>query len=282
MNTPDTTTPSPLALLPARAVLRLGGRDARTWLQSLVTNDVEKLATGEGRYAALLTPQGKIMFDFFVTPDGESLLIDCRADQAAALAKRLLMYKLRADIAISDASHELMVAAAWGAAPPPVSRAIVFADPRHDRLGWRLIGEAQEFDMMGVEAGHETAYAAHRIDCGAPEGGVDFAYNDAFPHEANMDLVHGVDFKKGCYIGQEVVSRVHHRGTARKRIVRVAFEGDGPAQGAAVTMGDIAIGEMGGCVAGRGLAGLRLDRVEDARAAGVKLMADGVEIKVCD
>jgi folate-binding protein YgfZ len=268
-----------LTLLNNRSVLRLSGRDARTWLQGLVTNDVENIGAGEGCYAALLTPQGKIMFDFFIVPDGEALLIDCRADHTTALLKRLLMYKLRADIALNDASASLMVAAAWGDAPPPVSRAIVYADPRAEQMGWRMIGEAQEFDLMGIESGLEDAYAAHRIACGIPEGGEDFAYNDAFPHEANMDLVNGVDFRKGCYIGQEVVSRVHHRGTARKRIVAVRFDGAPPAKGAPVTAGELAIGEMGSSLQGLGLAALRTDRLEEARIQGARLLADGVQIK---
>lgn len=269
-----------LALLADRSILRLTGRDGRGWLQGLVTSDIERLAAGEGRYAALLTPQGKILSDFFVVPDGESLLLDCRRDQAQSLLKRLSMYKLRADVALADAGDMLMAAAAWGDAPPAVSRAIVYADPRDPSLGWRLIGEAQEFDLIGIESGHEDAYAAHRILRGIPEGGIDFAFNDAFPHEANLDLLHGVDFKKGCYVGQEVVSRVQHRGTARKRIVPVAFAGDPPATGTAVIAGDVEIGAIGSVGNGRALAMLRIDRVEEAAAAGVKLMAGAVTIKV--
>jgi len=254
-----------------RSVLRLSGRDARPWLQSLVTNEVEKVHAGEGRYAALLTPQGKILFDFFVTPDGENLLIDCRADQAQALAKRLSMYKLRSDVAIASAD-DLAVAVAWGEAPPQVSRAILYADPRSERMGWRMIGEPQEFDLLGIEGSEGDAYAAHRISCGVPEGGIDFAYGDAFPHEANMDLLHGVDFRKGCYIGQEVVSRVHHRGTARKRILRVNLSAP-VATGTPVMAGEIAIGEIGSVAGNDALASLRTDRVEEATNAGVKLKA---------
>ena len=267
-------------LLPGRAILRLSGRDARGWLQNLVTNDVEHLGNGEARFAALLTPQGKILFDFFVVADGENLLLDCPSAQAAALAKRLLMYKLRADVAIAEAGSMLAAAAAWGGAPPKVSRAIVYADPRHESLGWRLIGEPQEFDMLGIEGASEAAYLAHRIACGVPQGGEDFAYGDTFPHEANMDMLHGVDFKKGCYVGQEGVSRVQHRGTARKRIVKVTFEGSSPARGTPVVAGDIAVGEMGSASPPFALASLRLDRAEDAKTAGIGLTADSIALQL--
>ncbi len=268
------------ALLSSRSVLRLSGRDARAWLQGLITNDVESLASGEGRFAALLTPQGKILFDFFVTPDADALLIDCTAASAETLVKRLLMYKLRSGVALAEAGSGFMVAAAWGDQPPAVSRAIIYRDPRHAALGWRIIGEAQELDFLGIEAATEAEYWAKCIACGVPQGGIDFAYNDTFPHEANMDILHGIDFKKGCYVGQEVVSRVQHRGLARKRIVGVTFNGPAPAAGVAVMAGDIVIGEMGSSIAGRGLATLRIDRVEQMQASGVKLFAGVVEINL--
>lgn len=269
--------PTHAAILNSRSVLRLAGKDARNWLQGLVTNDVESLKPGEGRYAALLTPQGKILFDFFVLVDGEALLIDCRTDHAASLSKRLAMYRLRADVSVSEAGSALAVAVAWGEAPPAVSRAILYADPRDPCMGWRFVGEPQEFDLLGMESGHDDAYAAHRIACGMPEGGVDFAYGDAFPHEANMDLLHGVDFKKGCYIGQEVVSRVQHRGTARKRILRVELATPVPA-GTPVMAGETVIGEIGSVNGRQALASLRTDRLADAQAAGSRLSADGVEL----
>jgi len=252
------------ALLAGRSVLRVSGRDARNFLQGLVTNDVEALKQGEGRFAALLTPQGKILFDFFVTPDGEALLIDCNTSQAADLAKRLGFYKLRADVRIADESASLAVAA-FRETPPP-AQALAFADPRHEGLGWRVIAAPDELDRLGVVAGLEDAYAAHRIALGVPEGGADFAYGDTFPHEANMDLVHGVDFKKGCYIGQEVVSRVEHRGTARKRIVRVGFSGPAPARGTEISTGELTIGQMGSSSGQEGLALLRIDRIAEAEA----------------
>ncbi|WP_418902442.1 YgfZ/GcvT domain-containing protein [Terripilifer ovatus] len=242
--------------------MRISGRDARSFLQGLVTNDVEALKQGEGRFAALLTPQGKILFDFFVTPDGDALLIDCNASQAADLAKRLGFYRLRADVRIANESASLAVAA-FRETPPP-AQALAFTDPRHEGMGWRVIGAPDELDRLGVVAGLDDAYAAHRIALGVPEGGADFAYGDTFPHEANMDLVHGVDFKKGCYIGQEVVSRVEHRGTARKRIVRVGFSGPAPGVGMEISAGDLPVGQMGSSAGQEGLALVRLDRFAEA------------------
>jgi folate-binding protein YgfZ len=131
-------------------------------------------------------------------------------------------------------------------------------------MGWRVIGPPDELDRLGVVAGLEDAYSAHRIALGVPEGGADYAYGDTFPHEANMDLVHGVDFKKGCYIGQEVVSRVEHRGTARKRIVRVGFSGAAPARGTGISTGELTIGQMGSSAGQEGLALVRVDRIAEA------------------
>ena len=251
------------ALLSGRGILRVSGQDARSFLQGLITNDVETLKPGEGRFAALLSPQGKILFDFFVAPDGDALLMDCNGAQTADLAKRLGFYKLRADVRVSDESAALSVAA-FGDAP---AQALAFRDPRHAGMGWRVIGTPDELDRLGVIAGLDDTYAALRISLGVPEGGVDFVYGETFPHEANMDLVHGVDFRKGCYIGQEVVSRVEHRGTARKRIVRMGFTGPAPAYGTEILAGDLVIGHMGSSAEKEGLALVRIDRIAEAEGA---------------
>lgn len=267
-----------IAVLGSRAVLRVGGADARAWLQGLVTNDVEHIPPGEARFAALLTPQGKIVADFLIVPDGDGLLIDCAADQAQALARRLAMYRLRANVEISPVAS-LAVAAGWGGPPPAASKGRIFDDPRDPRLGWRAIAAHDELERLG-EPASESEWHAHRIACGAPEGGRDFAWNDAFPHDANMDLLHGIDFKKGCYVGQEVVSRVQHRGLARKRVAIVRLEGRPPPPGAEIRAGDVAVGAMGSSAGGTGLAMLRLDKVDDAQAAGRALAAEGASISV--
>lgn len=267
------------AVLGSRGVLRVSGPDARAWLQGLVTNDVEAIPAGGARFAALLTPQGKIIADFIVVPDGNGLLLDCAADQAGALAKRLAMYKLRAQIAISDVSGSLAVAAGWDGDPPPAINGRVFDDPRDARLGWRAIAAPHELERIG-EAAAESDWHAHRIACGVPQGGIDFAWGDTFPHEANMDRLQGVDFHKGCYVGQEVVSRVQHRGLARKRIAQVRIEGAAPSVGTEVIAGETPVGVMGSSANGAGLALLRLDKVEEALAAGRGLSAHGASLSV--
>jgi folate-binding protein YgfZ len=269
------------AFLADRGVVRVEGEDAPDFLQGLSTNDVVGLSTGEARYAALLTPQGKILFDFFVlrAPGAPpAFLLDCPRALAADLARRLSIYKLRAKVAINDASADFGVVADWGGAVDLPAGAHIYADPRAAALGRRAIltrAAAQAFGEAAL-----PAYEALRIAVGAPMGGVDFAYGDAFPHDADMDLFNGVDFHKGCYVGQEVVSRMKHRGEARKRVVRVRLAGVAPAPGTPVTDGALAIGALGAAAGDQALALLRIDRAAEARAAGRPLEAAGVTVTV--
>jgi len=272
------------AFLADRGVVSVSGEDAAGFLQGLLTNDVEKLAPGAARYAALLTPQGKILFDMIVVraPDagGPVFLIDCSAGQAADLAKRLGFYKLRAKVAIADESATRAVVAFWGGEPGAIEGGIRYADPRDPRLGWRAILPRAAADAVGSE--HAAEYEALRIGAATPKGGVDFAYGDAFPHDVNLDLLNGVDFDKGCYVGQEVVSRMKHRGTARKRIVRVKLAGPPPDPGAPVMDRELAVGTLGSSSGREALGLLRLDRVEDAAAAGRTLSAGGVALTLAE
>jgi folate-binding protein YgfZ len=272
------------AMLEDRGVIRVSGADAAAFLQGLLTNDVEALMPGEARYAALLTPQGKILFDMIIVraPGGEepSYLIDCAAAQTAALAKRLGFYKLRAKVAIADESAERAVVAFWGSEPASVDEGLLYADPRDPRLGWRAILPRPVGAALGFE--HAGEYEGLRIAVGAPKGGVDFVYGDAFPHDANFDLLNGVDFDKGCYVGQEVVSRMKHRGTARKRVARVKLAGRAPAPGTPVLDRDLAVGTLGSSSGREALALLRLDRAEEAKAAGRVLSAEGVELALAE
>jgi folate-binding protein YgfZ len=266
-------------LLADRGVLSISGPQSETFLQDLVSNDVTKLAPGEARYAALLTPQGKILFDMIVvaiTDDGaRAFLIDCARAQVADLAKRLGFYKLRAKVTIEDRSDETAVLAYLDAAPQV--DAIVVRDPRSDAMGFRAYVRREAAEGAQTEIG---PYEARRIAAGVPNGGVDFAYGDAFPHEANFDRINGIDFNKGCYIGQEVVSRMQHRGTARKRIVQVAFSADAPPRGTEINAGKAVIGTMGSSAGGHGLAIVRVDRVEEAKAAGERFVAGGIPLLV--
>ncbi len=263
------------AYLEDRGVVRVSGEDAPAFLQGLLTNDVETLKPGEARYAGLLTPQGKILFDMIAVRDsGEAFLVDGAAAQAADLAKRLGFYKLRAKVAIANESDGLGVVAFWGEPSEAPPDAVVYADPRDPRLGRRAILPRAEASAFGTE--QIAAYEALRNEAVAPKGGVDFAWGDAFPHDANFDLVHGVDFGKGCYVGQEVVSRMKHRGTGRKRVARVRLAADAPPPGTPVLDGELPVGTLGSSSGREALALLRLDRVEEAKVAGRDLTAGGV------
>jgi tRNA-modifying protein YgfZ len=265
-------------LLSDRGVLRVGGPHAETFLQDIVTNDVTKLASGDATYAALLTPQGKILSDMIIAPIEENgaraFLIDCAREQTGELAKRFGFYKLRAKVTIEDRSDATAVVA-YLDGPTPGLSGIVVRDPRSEALGYRA------YVPRAAAAGVNTdmsVYEARRIEAGVPKGGADFAYGDAFPHEANFDRINGVDFQKGCYIGQEVVSRMQHRATTRKRVVKVSFSGDAPPPGTEIKAGDILVGTMGSSAGAHGLAMLRLDRAEEARAAGAQIRAGDTAI----
>jgi folate-binding protein YgfZ len=277
------------AFLPDRGVVKVSGGDARDFLNGLVTTDVALLGPGLGRFGALLTPQGKITADFLITEapagHGGGFLIDCPRALAQGLADKLGFYKLRAEVAIENLSDSLGVLAAWDG-DPAVKPDLAFPDPRNAALGWRILVPeelAQKVaDLIGADLVDSAAYDAHRIASGVPRGGLDFMYGDAFPHETNMDRLHGVDFEKGCYVGQEVVSRMQHRGTARTRIVRMILDGPSPEVGVAVLAGDKPAGTMGSAAGHNGLALIRIDRAADALAAGMPLTAGGLAIRIAE
>jgi tRNA-modifying protein YgfZ len=277
------------AFLPDRGVVKVSGADARDFLNGLVTTDVTLLRPNLGRFGALLTPQGKIVVDFLITEapagHGGGFLIDCPRALAQGLADKLGFYKLRAKVAVANLSDSVGVLAA-GDGDFAVLPDLAFADPRGATLGWRILVPeelAQKVaDLIGAELVDSAAYDAHRIASGVPRGGLDFMYGDAFPHETNMDRLHGVDFDKGCYVGQEVVSRMQHRGTARTRIVRVVLDDFSPEPGATVLAGEKSMGTMGSTSGGNGLALLRTDRVADALDAGATLSAGGLAIHLVD
>jgi folate-binding protein YgfZ len=277
------------AFLGDRGVVKVTGEDARNFLNGLVTTDLTQLAPGLGRFGALLTPQGKIIVDFLITEapagHGGGFLIDCPRALAKGLADKLGFYKLRAKVAVENLSDGLGVIAAWGG-EPVMKPDLAFADPRDAALGWRILAPqdlAQKVaDLVGAELVDGAAYEAHRIATGVPRGGLDFMYGDAFPHETNMDRLHGIDFDKGCYVGQEVVSRMQHRGTARTRTVRVTLDGAPPEAGSPVLAGDKPVGTMGSTSGQNGLALIRTDRATDALDAGLALTAGGLGIRLAD
>ena len=243
-----------------RAVIALEGGEARDFLQGLITNDVTVLAPGRGLYAALLTPQGKILFDFLAAEGDGALLLDCAAASAEALVKRLTLYRLRAKIGIA-LRPQLCVYV--GLSGRPAERAVTFADPRLAALGPRSIGALAEMpDYLEGPA----AYHARRLELGVPEAG-DFGSDKIFALDAGLEEMHGVSFDKGCYVGQELSARMKHRGTARKRILTIRAASPLPQPGAKIVSGDEDIGEIVSVYGAEGFALVRLDRLGQAKAS---------------
>ncbi len=275
------------ALLPDRGVVKVDGADARTLLNGLITSDMGKVAPDRATFAALLTPQGKIIADFIVAQaepsDGGGFFLDCPRALVLTLVERLNFYKLRAKVIVEDLSETLSVLAIWDGSGSS-EYGLLYADPRLPELGLRMMlpphlsqAAAKDVRAQLVDAGE---YEAHRIALAIPRGGLDFVYGDAFPHETDMDQLNGVDFEKGCFVGQEVVSRIEHRGTARNRILGVRYDGFAPEPGVPVQAHEKNLGTFGSAARGHGLAMLRLDRVAEALASGERLTAGGIALEV--
>ena len=240
----------------ARKILRLSGADTRDFLQGLITNDINKIDQGLV-YAALLTPQGKYLSDFFLSTAAEDVLLDVDAEQAEALLKRLSMYRLRAKVEIT--ATDLQVKQGTGAAPQGA-----FADPRHADLGWRLIGTEAGDDGSDWDA----LYVAHCV----PQSGIELG-PDSYILEAGFEALNGVDFRKGCYVGQEVTARMKHKTELRKGLRRVEINGTAPVGCDIIANGKIA-GTLFTQAAGQAIAYLRLDRAKG------EMHADDAEIKL--
>lgn len=267
----------PTAQLGDRAAILIDGADAGHFLQNILTVDLDGLRAGEARPGALLSPQGKILFDFLVSRrGGHGFLLDCRAEQAGDFVRRLMLYRLRARAEIS-VSDQILVFARWDDdSASSQTDSGWLADRRFPEEAGvlRRYGEA-----VATDASPED-FARLRIAHGVAESGADFAAGDAFPHDVLMDENGGVGFRKGCYIGQEVVSRMQHRGTARRRVMIATAEADLPEAGAAVLAGERPIGALGGVAGRKGLAIVRVDRVKDALDAGQPITAGGVALSL--
>lgn len=271
-------TDTPPVHLVDRAVLRIDGTDARSFLQGLVTCDMDDVLPERPGFGALLTPQGKIIADFFIfeaaAEDGGGFLLDVPLVHSEALAKRLNLYKLRAQVSVKHLGDAAAIIASATGGALPEDAGVVFNDPRLSAMGQRAITDSSHAQTLSNDA---TPYHAHRIALGVPDGGKDFVYGDAFPHETLMDQLGGVSFSKGCYVGQEIVSRMQHRGTARTRIVPIRFAGGVRSEwGVEITAGGKLLGKVGSTAEGRGLAMLRLDKAADALEAGAPLLAGGL------
>jgi folate-binding protein YgfZ len=236
------------AHLTGRALIRLGGDDWRAFLQNLISQDVETLRAGEARFAALLTPQGRLLFDLLVIGREDGAWLDVEADHRAALIQRLMIYRLRAKVEI--AADDTPVMAAW---PAPAGPGWI-VDPRLPALGARGYGVAETANAA------EADYDAHRLALGAP-GPADWGSDKTYPIEANFDLLHGIDFQKGCFVGQETTSRMKRRGLIKTRMLPITFDGPAPAFGAEVLAGTLRAGEVLSGRDGRAMAALRLDRI---------------------
>lgn len=286
------TSPAPepairfACLLSDRAALAVSGPEAAHFLNNLLTAEIEGLAVGAGVPAALLTPQGKIIADMLVfnASDDEPLyLIDVAAGLAEDLARRLMLYRLRSAVTIDRLGPEVGIAVIAGHPAPEGEAHYRFDDPRDAAMGARLIGPRAELAALipADQATDEAAYHAARISRGLPECGKDFLAQSAFPHEVNLDQLGGVAFRKGCYIGQEVVSRMEHRGTARTRTMIVEMlNGFNVMGGAECRAGDRVLGIGGECAGARGLVPMRIDRLAEALAAGEAIALGGVPVRV--
>ncbi len=258
----------PSVTLTGRAFLHISGKDAESFLQALITTDLPSLPDGEIRPGALLTPQGKILFAFLIRRDGpDTLLIETDTEDRDGLARRLTLYKLRAAVVIASLD-DTEATVCWDAPEPESPRDVRFAKA----------GLAVSRRPGGGGTDDPALYDALRIEAGLPEAGRDYALSDAFPHDVLLDLTDGLSFRKGCYVGQEVVSRMQHRGTARRRPVTVTGIEPLPPTGTELLTGSKPIGTLGTVSGTRGLALVRLDRAADAINAATPITADGAPV----
>lgn len=266
----------PVFTLSHRSIVRVSGPEAAHFLDNLVTCDIENLGARDLGPGALLSPQGKILFDFLVSRDRDGFRLECNTDAAAELAKRLKFYRLRAKVDFV-LQEQALVAASFGVESDSSeieSNSLWLCDHRFP-------SNAKAFRSYGAVADSARAdgYGLIRIEHGVAEGGIDYEFGDVFPHDVNLDQIGGVSFSKGCYVGQEVVSRMQHRGTARRRIVIASADSTVTAR-AEVTAAGRAVGALGSAVGNKALALLRLDKAKDAMDAGIPILAGGVEISL--
>ncbi|UWU22131.1 folate-binding protein YgfZ [Rhizobium sp. CB3060] len=259
----------PAVFLRDRSFLRVTGAEAEAFLHNLITTDLASLGTDEARPGALLTPQGKILFDFMIWRDGPGFLLETDATQRDGFLKRLTMYRLRAPVDFAAMEME-GVTVAWGENATESRK-----DSRFAKAGITL---TRTPGQDGDDA--QALYQTLRIANGIAVSGQDFALQDAFPHDVLMDLNGGLGFRKGCYVGQEVVSRMQHRGTARRRVVIVSGSADLPATGTELTADGKPIGTLGSIEGAKGLAIVRIDRAGEAIAADTPILAADREVSL--
>jgi folate-binding protein YgfZ len=283
-------------LLADRGVLALHGGDARAFLQGLLSNDVAEISDERAGYGALLTPQGKFLFDLFITQEGAQLLLESEAARLEQLLRRLLMYRLRSKVDIEDVSTRFAAAALIGegvagrldlperpGAARKLEQGLVLINPRLARLGARALlprdAAAAILADLGFEQVECAAYERLRLTLGVPDGSRDLLVEKSTLLESGFEELNGVDFAKGCFVGQELTARMKYRGLVRKRLMPVTFTGAPPPPGTIIRLGEREAGEMRSGIEGQGLALLRLEQVEKAKADGVALMAGDTAIQ---
>lgn len=287
------TTAEPLTLftrstgnLDDRTQILVRGPDAETFLQSIFTADLISLETGILRASALLSPQGKIQFDFLISRIEDGFRIDIAKDMADVFAKRLTLYRLRAKAEII-VLNEAIIRISWktdsGGSESDSMSGEIYQAARDERFPEST--DVQRYYAQSGAASPATqperdAWAALRIRYGIAEGGADFIMNDVFPHDINFDQFSGVSFKKGCFVGQEVVSRMQHRGTARRRILQVTAQTDLPASDTPITASGKDVGTLRSVHGTHALALVRLDRVKDALDKNIPLLAGETEVSL--
>jgi len=274
---PDPVQDTCYARLPSRGVVRVSGPEAHDFLQGLVTNDMDK-AEKAAIYAALLTPQGKILFDFFILQSSEGYLLDCHGDDAPDLTKRLSMYRLRAKVEIADESDLWTCFAVFGPEADQLSG--THADPRLAALGRRglFIGSESVPEHSKIQSVSEEDYLTFCLSMGIANIPKDAGRDKTFLLEANFDELNGVDFTKGCYVGQELAARMKHRAKVRKRLLPIEIDGALPETGTPVLAGEREIGSLRSGIGNRAIALIRIDRLDEAGDA--PLTAGGCSLQV--
>ena len=278
-------------VLEDRGVVSVDGPEAGPFLQGLISNDIERVTDARGIYAALLTPQGKFLHDFFVLCRGGGYLLDCEGPRTADLGRRLMAYRLRADVALADATEDFRVIALFGGkddgstfdlptgdgGAAPYEGGWIMRDPRGAALGLRAVlpsdADLAFLEQAGFSPGSLADYERHRIGLGAPDGSRDMEVGRATLMECGFEALNGVDFEKGCYVGQELTARTKHRGLVRRRLAPVALDGPLPPAGTPILAGEREVGEIRSGLDDTALAVLRLERIAAATAAGTPLTA---------
>lgn len=276
-----------------RGVLAISGPETRSFLQGIVTNNVDKVDPTRALYSALLTPQGKFLFDFFMADDGDGgLLLDVKKDRLEELAKRLKFYKLRAKAEISDVSDQFAVTALIGDGAGAAARlhegagnawrdgdTVYAVDPRLSAMGVRAIHPVGTTPFAEAAEGSLHDYENHRMALAVPDGGTDVLVDKSFILESNFEELNAVDFEKGCYVGQELTARTKFRGTIRRRLFGITAEADLPPAGTPITVGEAEIGEVRSGLGNHGIALIRIDRLDEAGGDDARVMAGDIAIK---